>query len=1029
MSKTLFNQEQYVQCARRAAADGIVLLKNDRNTLPLSAGSTIALFGRSQYNYYKSGTGSGGMVNTRYVVGIREALKEDPRFSPETGLEAIYDAWIGEHPFDPGQGWANEPWNQEEMPISDEIARNAAEKADVALVLIGRIAGEDQDNRDDKGSWCLTDNEEAVLSAVCKAFSKTVVLMNVGNIMDMQWVERYDPAAVAYVWQGGQEGGHGVLDILSGDVNPSGHLTDTIAAKVADYPSTPYFGAPDRNIQKEDIYVGYRYFETFAPEKVLYPFGFGLSYTSFSILAEHFARNESGIVIRTAVKNTGEKVGRQVVQVYMEAPQGLLGKPARALVGFAKTGLIARGETESIEISISDAAMASYDDGGKTGFRSAWVLEEGEYIFHVGDNARSTKEAGRFSLEKTKCVLQLKEALAPTIPFERMIPCRNKLGGYSVASEPTPLAKLSPQDLRRSALPQEIPQTGNRGIVLRDVAENKASMESFVAQLSDEDLCCIVRGEGMSSPKVTPGCGGAFGGVTDRLRHFGIPVGCCTDGPSGIRMDSGRTAFAMPIGTCLACTWDEALLEELYGWEGLELRKNKIDVLLGPGMNLHRNPLNGRNFEYFSEDPLLTGKCAAAELRGMQRWGVTGTIKHFAMNTQETRRHTVEHIASERAVRELYLRGFEIAVKEGPAQAVMTTYGPVNGFYTSSNYDLVTRVLRQEWGFDGVVMTDWWAKGNDEGQAGDSRNVAAMVRAQNDLFMVTASAGDNSNHDNSLSALAEGSVTRGEYQRSAANICRFLMGKPAFARETGINDEIDRQLASELDDEELAFESILDCRLDERGYGLVDVNGINTARGKTTMISAAIRERGLYKLRFTLRAAEGLGSLAQIPMSVYKGKELAGQITLTGADNEWRTVEISLSPCLVTFFLKLYFAQAGMEIKSMEIVMVKSLEEQIRKAFARMERKTAPGTEEEPEEASVVSDPRQFYSMDTPVNLLFNDKSFREELAQALPSLARNIILQSMDLSFNEVRSMAAGMIPDGVFAELEMLLNKLAER
>ena len=446
-------------------------------------------------------------------------------------------------------------------------------------------------------------------------------------------------------------------------------------------------------------------------------------------------------------------------------------------------------------------------------------------------------------------------------------------------------------------------------------------------------------------------------------------------------------------------------------------------------MNLHRHPLNGRNFEYFSEDPLLTGKCAAAELRGMQRWDVTGTIKHFAMNTQETRRHTVEHIASERAVRELYLRGFEIAVKEGPAQAVMTTYGPVNGFYTSSNYDLVTRVLRQEWGFDGIVMTDWWAKGNDEGQAGDSRNVAAMVRAQNDLFMVTASAGDNSNHDNSLSALAEGSVTRGEYQRSAANICRFLMGKPAFARETGIKDEIDRQLASELDDEELAFESILDCRLDERGYGLVDVNGINTARGKTTMISAAIRERGLYKLRFTLRAAKGLGSLAQIPMSVYKGKELAGQITLTGVDNEWRTVEISLSPCMVTFFLKLYFAQAGMEIKSMEIVLVKSLEEQIRKAFARMERKTAPGTEEETEEASVVSDPRQFYSMDTPVSLLFEDKAFREELAKALPSLARNIILQSMDMSFNEVRSMAAGMIPDGAFAELEMLLNKLAER
>ena len=937
MAEKCFDLDQFARCARHCAAEGVVLLKNERKALPLAEGTTVALFGRSQYNYYKSGTGSGGMVNTRYVIGVKEAIEEDGRLTLEKGLQHTYDEWIREHPFDVGQGWANEPWHQEEMPVDDALAESAAQNADAAIVLIGRTAGEDQDNRDAEGSWRLTDAEEKMIEAVSKAFPRTIVLLNTGNIIDMRWVKKYDPAAVAYIWQGGQEGGRGVLDVLMGDVNPAGRLADTIAATVADYPSATNFGSGKQNIQQEDIYVGYRYFETFAPEKVIYPFGYGISYTDFDIQTEHFSRDAEGVSISANVTNTGERPGRQVVQVYLEAPHGQLGKPVRVLAGFVKTGVILPGQSETVKIDIADRIMASYDDAGKTPYRSAWVMEAGDYILHVGANIRDTGEAGRFTLEETKCVCQLEEALAPVQPFDRMIPRRDEHGKLCQAWEPVPMAQQNAQERRARMLPQEIPQTGDQGIILKDVAEGRASMDAFIAQLSDEDLVCIVRGEGMSSPKVTPGCGGAFGGVTDRLLHFGIPVGCCSDGPSGIRMDSGKKAFSMPNGACLASTWDTALQEELYAWEGLELRKNKIDVLLGPGMNLHRHPLNGRNFEYFSEDPLLTGKCAAAQLRGLHRRNVTGTIKHFIMNTQETGRHTVEHVASERAIRELYLRGFEIAVKEGGAHAVMSTYGPVNGFYTSSNYDLLTHILRGEWGFDGIVMTDWWAKGNDEGAPGDPGNMAAMIRAQNDLYMVTGSAEDNTNHDNSAEALAAGTVTRAEYQRSAANICRFLMGKPAFGRFVGNEDALERQLAAEMDEEDLSYEKLVDCRLDADGNGEVDVSEIDTGRGKTTMVSVAIRERGIYHLQLTVRAASGLGSLAQIPLTILKDHQPAGQITLTGADTTWRTIDIDLAPGISTFFLSFYFAQAGMELGSVKISMKESLEEKIRRMLSRVE--------------------------------------------------------------------------------------------
>lgn len=942
MGENLFSVKKYAAKARQAVAEGIVLLKNDDNILPLASGSRIALFGRSQFCYYKSGTGSGGLVNTAYVTGIREALEKDERFELNAELTKSYETWLESHPFDTGNGWASEPWFQEEMPISKELAEAVKMDSDTAVIIIGRTAGEDKDNLVAEGSYLLTAVEEQMLETVCSVFPRTVVLLNVGNIIDMKWVEKYRPGAVLYVWQGGQEGGSGVLDVLSGDVCPSGRLSDTIARDIEDYPSTKNYGDAVRNFYAEDIYVGYRYFSTFAPEKVIYPFGFGLSYTDFDTKAEVVGTFEEGIRVRAKVSNKGNRAGKEVVQVYCQAPQGALGKAVRVLCGFAKTRTLSPGESQELIIEIPMTCIASYDDSGVTGHKSCFVLEPGEYVFYVGENVRDARLSGSYNVSGDTVVAeQLEEALAPVEAFECMKPGEQREDGtYQITWRQAFLRSADPAQRRLERLgrlqspEQTQPEsifTGDKGYKLTDVEAGKVSMEEFLAQLTDEELCCIVRGEGMCSPKVTPGTAGAFGGVTGGLRHYGIPAGCCADGPSGIRMDCGTIAFAMPNGTCLACSFNEELSEELYQWEGLELRKNQVDTLLGPGMNIHRNPLNGRNFEYFSEDPLLTGKMAAAQLRGMHKYNVTGTIKHFACNNQEHSRSFVESVVSERALREIYLKGFEIAVKEGQARSIMSTYGPVNGLWTAGSYDLLTTILREEWGYTGIVMTDWWAKANNEGESASIQNMAAMVRAQNDLYMVTGDALSNSNGDNSMEELERGTVTRSEFVRNAANICRFLLEAPAYLRMNGRETELDRELQKCAEQENAVMGTLLKVEMtDEVG---IDPALIDTTKGKSTTIQVAVKERGTFRLEFSCRASENTPDLAQLSVSVFQDKQLAGTVTIAGSEKEWqrKTVEFPVPLFHYTFFIKLFFGMSGMELKDMRVVMVQPMEEELRR--------------------------------------------------------------------------------------------------
>ncbi len=950
MSRNRFDLKEYAKTARQAAAEGCVLLQNENNALPLKEGAKVAVFGRNQFNYYKSGTGSGGMVNTAYVISILDALKAEEGLQLDQELLKTYETWLEEHPFDAGAGWAQEPWFQEEMELTEELVEDAAQRNDAAIILIGRTAGEDKDNSSKEGSWFLTEKETRMLELVCSRFPRSIVVLNVGNIIDMNWMDRVHPGAVLYAWQGGQEGGGGVADVLTGRVNPCGKLPDTIAFEVKDYPSDANYGGETRNVYAEDIYVGYRYFETFAKDRVRYPFGYGLSYTSFAISARLCAA-EKEIVADVQVINTGKFPGKEVIQLYLEKPQGTLGQPARQLVSYGKTKCLRPNEQQRLVLKMPIEVLASFDDSGVTGHKDAWVIEEGEYTFYLGSDVRSAARAGALRIAETFVTRQCEEALAPEEGFERLRPELNEAatralleermaqydpaeGGlpvaekvYEVRLEKAPARTVDPWERRQQRIPEEIPYTGDQGIRLWDVADGKETMEHFVAQLDDDDLCAIARGEGMCSPKVTPGTAGAFGGVTDRLQQFGIPVGCCSDGPSGIRMDSGNIAFAMPSGTALAATFNNELVEKLYAWEGMELRRDRIETLLGPGMNLHRHPLNGRNFEYFSEDPMLTGEMAAAQLSGMGRYGTTGTIKHFACNNQEKNRNEIEALVSARALREIYLKGFEIAVRKGHAKSIMTTYNPLNGERNASSYDLLTTILRKDWGYEGIVMTDWWAEVGPMDQQ-SRQETGAMIAAQNDLYMVTTDAATNAFGDHSMEALQQGTLTRGELQRGAMNVCRFLLTSPAMLRMRGIHTVLDAELEKSLDEAERA--GIPGNTIPVPEDGVVDPAVVNTARGKTTVLEVHIsglsndvyrgrEELPHYHLQMKVRAKEGTPDLAQLPLTIHKDREMAGTISLTGKDKEWREVDLVLPDSVVanSFQVKLFFGESGLEIGSL----------------------------------------------------------------------------------------------------------------
>lgn len=784
-SDVLFGEafEDIAPFAREAAASGMVLLKND-GVLPLGE-TPFALFGRTAADTFYVGYGSGGDVRAPYRVSITKGILNNPSLKVDRELVKIYDAWCAAHPIDHGF-WGHWPWRYPEMPLSEQIAENARKNADTAVVVIGRAAGEDRENKLEKGSYFLHEEESAMLDTVASRFDKIIVLMNIGNVIDFSWTERYGEKlkALLIIWQGGMETGNAVADVLFGKVSPDGRLPMCIAKNYEDYPSAKDFGNPDANFYVEDIYVGYRYFETFRKDAVLYPFGYGLSYGSFQRNVVSCKEDGAQMKISVEVQNVGSFPARDTVQIYVSAPQGKLGKPTLTLAGFNKSKCLQPDEKDTVEVSIPFRAFASYDDVGAVK-KSAYVLEQGEYHLYLGDSVRDARKFHTFFYENDIILEELTEASSPQTAFERIKPVYED-GSVRIGKEPVPVRSYSLKERILENLPtKDLPYTGDKGYKLGDVKEGKVSMDDFLKQLNNRELEAISRGHyTMNSKLGAAGNAGAIGGVTASLRRKGVKAVITSDGPSGMRLH--EICSLLPIGTLLSSTWDTKLVERLYEVVGREMIVRGSDILLGPGMNIHRNPLCGRNFEYFSEDPLLSGKTGAAMVRGIQSHGGAACPKHFACNNQETNRIYNDSRLSERALREIYLKGFEICVKEGHPLTIMTSYNKINGVWGHYNYDLCTTVLREEWGFAGLVMTDWWMRKSVSPEFPRLRDQAYRVRAQVDVLMPGGDRGPFALKvpDGTLLRFLgkKGGITRAELLRTAETVLNLVMRSAAFRR-------------------------------------------------------------------------------------------------------------------------------------------------------------------------------------------------------------------------------------------------------
>ena len=769
------------ELARKSAAEGCVLLENN-GVLPLQRGKMISVFGRCQTDTFYVGYGSGGNVHPPEKVSILKGLRNCNDIIINEEVAKVYTEWCNkkENLADPGKEWGKWPYFYPEMPLEEKFVADAATKTETAVIILGRAAGEERENFLGEGSYYLTEEEKRMLSLVTNAFVQTIVILNCGNIIDMAWTKEYKISALLMMWLPGMEAGNAVADILSGKANPSGKLNDTIAHTYEDYPSAANFGNKEFNIYEEDIYVGYRYFETFAKEKILYSFGYGLSYTNFEVVPVLCNVQNEFAEIAVRVTNTGDVSGKEVVQLYLEAPQGKIGREKKSLLAFEKTEELAPKESQEILFQVPLEQLAAFDDLGKTGHKNSYVLEQGEYQFFFGKSNGDGKlvfcPAGCFENKELRVFRQLSEACPVQQEFERMVPVEKK-GSLVQGKEVVPKSQVSLKQRILEALPEELPAAKEKSIHFSDVVKGNATVEAFVAQLTDEELEALSRGEcGMDRPLGVGGNAGVYGGFLPSLKEKGVPVIVTADGPAGLRIK--RYTSLLPCGTALACTWNLPLVESLFEKIADELERFDVDVILSPGLNIHRNPLCGRNFEYFSEDPYMSGKMAAAAVRGIQSKGRSACPKHFACNNQEVNRHHNNSVVSGRALREIYLRGFEICVKESAPKNLMMSYNKVNGVWSHYNYDLAKTILREEWEFDGVIITDWWMQKSASPEFPTLRDNAYRVRACVDVLMPGSPVGLHETEYISDGTLLETlgkpeGITKAELQRVAVNVLKF----------------------------------------------------------------------------------------------------------------------------------------------------------------------------------------------------------------------------------------------------------------
>ncbi|MBR3275991.1 MAG: glycoside hydrolase family 3 C-terminal domain-containing protein [Eubacterium sp.] len=797
--------------SRRAAAEGMVLLKNEGGLLPLKKGSKVALFGSGAAVTIKGGTGSGD-VNERRNILIYEGLAE-------SGFEITSKDWIEDYRRiynDARNAWRDRirkivkeqgififfayAENPFVFPAGPAITKT---DADTAVFVLARVAGEGKDRKAEGGDYYLSGEEKELVAQTCALYKNVVVIINAGSIVDLGFTDEFPQIkAVLYAMQPGQEAGYAVADVLSGDVVPSGRLTDTWALSYTDYPASAAFSGNDgdtlHEVYKEGIFVGYRYFDSF-DIPVKYSFGHGLSYTQFTTEFEGLTFGSEGrVCVKAKVTNTGSTyAGREVVQLYAGLPKGTLVKEYRRLVAFAKTSALAPGESCMVRLLFGPDELASFDKANR-----AYAVEKGGYLLYLGGSLADAKPAAVLKLERDHYLKFVEEICPLQQEIEELQPEDAVRAAHFAAMEAA--AENVPSfEYDLSGLPS--------WFVNYDWKEQEDEAAELVAGLSDEKLAALACGEpakGQGSALGAAGISvpGSAAETSSIAAEDGVAPVVLADGPAGLRltrsyhvkdgqiarlpleasMDGGfmydgpapegeeyfQFCTAFPIGTLLAQTWDEELVEEIGKAVAEEMNLFHVTFWLAPGMNIHRDPLCGRNFEYYSEDPFIAGKTAAAMARGVQsRPGCFTTIKHYACNNQEDDRMASDSILSERALREIYLRGFGIAIREGGTKSIMTSYNRINGIHAANNYDLCMKYTRCENGFDGAIMTDWTTT-----ETGDECCAAGCMRAGNDLVMP----GQYADRENILAALADGTLDRKALTDCITRVVRLIFLSDAY---------------------------------------------------------------------------------------------------------------------------------------------------------------------------------------------------------------------------------------------------------
>ena len=764
-------EEAARQVSRQAAAEGMVLLKND-GALPLRPGARVALLGLGARHPIKGGTGSGA-VNSRDVISVDQGLRE-------AGFEVVNTDYLDEYDriyAENRQKWTEDivaeagperSWGKlydahvrMTCPLPQiALPEKGWAEAEAVIYVLSRTSGEGADRRDAPGDYYLTAAENDELTTLCAWGKPVVVLLNVGGVIDLSFLDTLPIAGLVLMGQAGCDSGRAAADILSGAVNPSGRLTDSWAYRYEDYPSSRDFSFRNGNLKEEyytdGLYVGYRYFDAFGV-RPRYPFGYGLSYTRFEQQAEALILSEREVSLTVRVRNAGGAAGRQVVQLYAACPAAEQPKEFKRLIAFGKTGLLAPGAEEVLTLRFDIAALASYRPG-----YAAWFLERGEYVLLLAENAAECTAVGKLTLGETANICQVSNICDQVDALKEIEPPAENRAAWDAR-----LAEIS-RGVPSVALDQAVSLPEPR---MAAAAPSDQARQILARLTEDEKIrLCVGAPSAMSGEAIgeagnaVPGAAGETVSVPEK----GLPAMVLADGPAGLRMQKcyeidpatglihrlGRFssllnrffgvmeyhagyerryqfATAIPVGTLLAQSFDPAMLERVGGLIADEMRRFGVTVWLAPGLNIHRNPLCGRNFEYFSEDPLVSGLMAAAITRGVQQKpGACVTIKHFACNNQEDNRMGVSAVISERALREIYLKGFEIAVKTSQPLSIMTSYNRVNGVHTANSYDLCTKVARQEWGFGGFIMTDWTTTNSGHGSS-----AAKCVLAGNDLVM------------------------------------------------------------------------------------------------------------------------------------------------------------------------------------------------------------------------------------------------------------------------------------------------------